>query len=452
MTNHEAVSTERQANRFKAHGCYKVSKIKEQYSDCQDSYDLSTEGSRVAISDGATQSFYSGLWSQILCRQYCSWPNLISQSQWTEWSDVARAQWLEQVNEKLEELKKAGKPSWIECLNGIKLKKDAFATFIGISLEDSYLHGICIGDSCAMLVKLAPMDLDSKGCQEDHSIIRIFPGLWQHSFDSRTTGLSSYNSEINHNPEFFDIPVPADKDDYRILLMTDALAHYVIDMESKGTSIINSLISLGTPEEFAQYIDECRETGLANDDTTLIIVEIADNADSSDHENGQEYIDCPISSTSHDLQVKQELVDAENESSIHHSLQPSVNPLPLALTSSSPKSPENRPTDSDVCREQESSPLSPAHISTDETDLQLQSEKEIANQRIADCQSLLDKTDAKPLNSTLEQSKRPSSQSINLPPVPSKKNEIEHRGSKSNLITIIRRLYDGTKPFFRSKF
>jgi hypothetical protein len=452
MTNPDAVSTERQVNSFKAHGCYKVSKIKEKYSDCQDSYSLNTEMSRVAISDGATQSFYSGLWSQILCSLYCSWPKLISHNQWTEWNDVARAQWIEEVNIKLGELKDSGKPSWIECLNGIKLKKDAFATFIGISLEDSYLHGICIGDSCAMLVKQSPIDPDSEGCQEDHSITRIFPGLWRHSFDSRTTGLSSYNSESNHLPEFFHIPVPVGKEDYRILLMTDALAHYVIDMEHKGMSIISSLMSLSSQEEFAQYIDECRKTGLANDDATLVIVEITDIENSSELEKEQGGIDHTTSSTTHDLQVREELVDAVKETSIRHSLQPSVNPLPLALPSSSLKSLENRSTDSDVHIEHESSPLSQAHISTDAPKHQLQSENEIPDQDIVGYQSPLDKTDAKVLDSKLDNNKRPSSQSINLPPLPGKKKWISQLGSRRTVTKTFRRIYRRIERYLRPQW
>lgn len=450
MTDHEAVSTERQTTKFIAHGCYKVSKIKEQYSDCQDSYDLSTEGTRVAISDGATQSFYSGLWSQILCRQYCSWPNLISQRQWTEWSAFARAQWLEQVNEKLEELKKAGKPSWIECLNGIKLKKDAFATFIGISLEDSYLHGICIGDSCAMLVKLAPMDLDSKGCQEDHSIIRIFPGLWQHSFDSRTTGLSSYNSELNHHPEFFDIPVPAGKEDYRILLMTDALAHYVIDMENKGMSIINSLISLSTPEEFAQYIDKCRETGLANDDATLIIVEIADSAGCSELEKGQGDINCSRSLAIDNMQDEEEFVDAKDVHLASVSLQPSVDPLQLPLLPGSVGADEAKPASTDINTKQEPGTISQSNIAPKESDQELQSTSEIPDQATIGYPNPLDMADAKLVDSTPDKDKKPSPKPLSF--VLGKKNLNDFCSYPNTLNSLLRRAYSKlTRSFLFKK-
>jgi len=449
MSNPEAVSTERQVNTFKAHGCYKVSKIKEKYSDCQDSYSLSTESSRVAISDGATQSFYSGLWSQILCSLYCSWPKLISHSEWTEWNDVARARWIEEVNRKLGELKESGKPSWIECLNGIKIKKDAFATFIGISLDDSYLHGICIGDSCAMLVRITKEDPKKENCCEAPSIIRIFPGLWHHSFDSRTSGLSSYNSDFHHLPEFFDIPVPVEKSDYRILLMTDALAHFVIDMEEKGMSILSSLLSLSTQEEFAQYVDECRKTGLANDDTTLVVVEITDTADSSALGMGQGGIDHLRSLAITDPQVQERFVDAIHQDSVCQ-LQSSVDPLPLALPPSSLDAVEANTIISEIHSKQESYTLSQATISSNESDQELQSENEIPDQSATDFLNPPDKAEARLLDSSLDKDKKPSSRSISLP-FEGKKNRINARQSPSTANNVFWRVFNSIKRFFRSQ-
>jgi hypothetical protein len=449
MINPEAVSTKRQANSFKVHGCYKVSKIKEKYSDCQDSYSLSTESTRVAISDGATQSFYSGLWSQILCDLYCSWPNPISHSQWNEWNEFARAQWIDEVNIKLGELKESGKPSWIECLNGIKLKKDAFATFIGISLDDLYLHGICIGDSCAILVRITKEDPTKEACCEAPSIIRIFPGLWQHSFDSRTTGLSSYNSDFHHLPEFFRIPIPVEKNDYRILLMTDALAHYVIDMEGKGLSILSSLLSLSTQEEFAQYIDISREAGLANDDTTLVVVEISDTADFSALDIGQRDIDRSRSLVIADPQVHERLADAINQDSVCQ-LQPSVDPLPLALPRSSLGAAEVNTFGSEIDSKQESSTLSQANTSSNESDQELQSENEIPDQSAIGFLNPTDKAEVRLLDSPLDKDKKISSRSISLPSL-GKKNRINARRSPSTANNIFRRFCNSMKCFLRSQ-
>jgi hypothetical protein len=458
MINPEAASTERPAYIFKAHGCYKVSKIKESPSDCQDSYSLSTERSRVAISDGATQSFYSGLWSQILCNLYCSWPKLISHSQWNDWNDAARSQWIEEVNNKLEELKEAGKPSWIECLNGIKLKKDAFATFIGISLEGSYLHGICIGDSCAMLVRITKKDPDKEECCESPSVIRILPGLWQHSFDSRTSGLSSYNSDLHHLPEFFGIPVPVDKNNFRILLMTDALAHYVIDMEKRGVSVVNHLLSLSTQEEFARYVDRCRETGLANDDTTLVVIEITDAADSSAFEKVQRDIDCTQLFPVNDLREEEGFVDAIIQDSSHQSPQLPGNLSPLALSPDSVGTAETEPTSSEIYAKEASFALSQGNKTLDESDQILHSDYVINEQTAIDSPSRLDDVEARILDSSSDKGIEPSPRPTTRVLLPGEKAEekktpsVEARRSSSNGINPLRQVYELMKRLLSSQW
>lgn len=438
MDANEFSSTKNARNIFRSHGCFKTPKINEQFSDCQDSYALSTSGSRVAISDGATQSFYSGIWAQTLCDLYCSWPSPISQTQWVEWSSFAQSHWNKQVNEKLDELKKAGRPSWIECLNGLKLKKEAFATFVGITLGDSYLHGICIGDSCAMLVKQTQIDQCNLEYPRGNSIIRIFPGLWQHSFDSRTSGLSSYNSESHHLPEFFDIPIPADKEDYRILLMTDALADYVIKMERKGMSVLSSLLSIGNQDDFARYITESRETGLANDDVTLVIVEIANVDEPLAPIDILKNIEDTISSIADSQQAEEEHVDTSNESSGYQPLQPYLEPLPLALPPGSNRTMENRSPETNIHNRQEASPS--CHNTNDlyEADEELQSMTKISSQTPTHDQSSSYQSNKKAHDTRLDNNIEASSPTIELPDFSGKKNEINLQ-KHPTIIHLVRR-------------
>lgn len=264
---------------FQIGACFRLEKINEGIDSCQDYCDYDPKGLRICISDGATQSFYSGLWSHILCTTYCLWPNAISPQNWFSWHQSAQEVWAKEVHNKLQILKTTGKPSWIECQNGLKLKKEAFATFVGISVDSGYIRGMCIGDSYAMLVRLIPDPHKPDAESRQASIIRLFPGTWQHSFGSQTNGLSSYKQGNPHLPEFFDIPIPDDSESYRILLMTDALAEYTLKMESKGLAFITKLLSLNSEIEFAECISECRINGLANDDTSLLIAKIISQSD-----------------------------------------------------------------------------------------------------------------------------------------------------------------------------
>jgi hypothetical protein len=259
---------------FSVHASYKMSKINENFSDCQDCYGFSTDNLGIAISDGATQSFYSGPWAEILCNSYCSRPKPLTPQCWKDWLSKAQNEWIHHIKQKLGELREAGKPSWIECLNGLEMKKDAFATFIGMHLEGLYIRGIAIGDSCGLLIKHSRIDSTDVAQSDRFTIVRAFPGLWKHSFSNNTIGLPSYPKSTAHAPEFFDVPVPQDGESYLVVLATDALAEYIFKKESEGDSIIFDLLTLKSEEKFFEYVTTARNQGLANDDTTLVVASI----------------------------------------------------------------------------------------------------------------------------------------------------------------------------------
>ena len=62
----------------------------------------------------------------------------------------------------------------------------------------------------------------------------------------------------------------------RLLLMTDALAHWFLVEAEMGRRPWAALARLTTPEQFAAFIDCLRAGGaLRNDDVTLVNVEVA---------------------------------------------------------------------------------------------------------------------------------------------------------------------------------
>ena len=164
--------------------------------------------------------------------------------------------------------------SWIECSNGLSLKKPAYATFLGFSIENDYLKGISIGDSLAFLLKVNNAGDDLSETQIT-SIERIFPGLWSPNFSNRTEGLSSYNTDTEHKPEFFEIPIRASVDSsIWMLMMSDALASYSYEAERKGSSILSDLVQLSSPAQFEQFVNELRANGMGNDDTSLLCIQV----------------------------------------------------------------------------------------------------------------------------------------------------------------------------------
>ena len=181
-------------------------KIDEDLSDCQDSTGADAHNGRFCISDGATQSFFSNLWSQELCKSFCGSVSAVNSSNWREWLEAAQVNWHQLVTDRCASLQLEKKISWIECSNGLSLKKPAYATFTGFTIENDFLKGISIGDSFAFLLKVA----NTGSCLPETQafvIERILPGLWRPDFSNRTEGLSSYNADTAYKPEFFETPI-----------------------------------------------------------------------------------------------------------------------------------------------------------------------------------------------------------------------------------------------------
>jgi hypothetical protein len=243
-------------------------------SDCQDSTGADAHSGRFCISDGATQSFFSNLWSKELCNSFCASASVVNSSNWREWLEAAQVNWHQLVTDRCASLQHEKKVSWIECTNGLSLKKPAYATFLGFSIENDYLKGLSIGDSLAFLLKVKNAGDDLPETQIT-AIERIFPGLWNPNFSNRTEGLSSYYADTEHKPEFFEIPIcPSVGSSIWILMMSDALAKYTYKAERKGSSILSDLVQLSSPAQFEQLVSELRASGMDNDDTSLLCIQV----------------------------------------------------------------------------------------------------------------------------------------------------------------------------------
>lgn len=287
---------------FTIHVNSSLPKINESPVDCQDSTAIDLAKQRFCISDGATQSFYSNLWSKILCEEYCSFTEDINRANWHEWLMLAQQRWLQHVIDKCRSLQAERKASWIECSNGISLKKPAFATFLGFTIKDNYIQGIAVGDSFALdieLINQAKLDLAANAAR----INRIIPSLWNPSFSNLTECLSSYYTESPCHPEFFEIPIKTNKQSSLILMMTDALAAYTLDSEKIGNSILPKLVNITSANDFKILVNELRSNGLANDDTTLLSIEIGKKSVLQDPTEQAQKIDIVSSQETRNLRL-----------------------------------------------------------------------------------------------------------------------------------------------------
>lgn len=76
----------------------------ETISGCQDNFSYNEAKNCFAIADGATQSFYSSIWSKLLVDYFCENPQ-IDKNNWQEWLELIQQKWLEEVRAELEKAK-----------------------------------------------------------------------------------------------------------------------------------------------------------------------------------------------------------------------------------------------------------------------------------------------------------------------------------------------------------
>ena len=214
-------------------------------------------GWRAAVADGATSSFLSGYWAQMLCQGYCeqaegagdTLPDLTPFR--AAWRDYAISQPL---------------PWYMQE----KLKAGAAAAFVGITLSpvEERWRAVAVGDCCLIQLR-------------DKRLLTAFPVERADDFGAIPILL---HTDPAHRGETYTRATggtfqPGDA----FYLMSDALAAWFLREFEQGREPWNWLADLQGDagiREFARRIRSLRETGrLKNDDTTLIHLHYASRKD-----------------------------------------------------------------------------------------------------------------------------------------------------------------------------
>jgi hypothetical protein len=257
-------------------GCRAFRLPRQGYSleECQDALAVDAERGRFAIADGAAESPYAALWAQLLVdafvRQIEPFP------QWASWLPSLQERWRAAIAEPPPTFHYAASAS---STNGQKtadipwylepgLSQGAFATFLGLMIEDNSWYALAVGDSCLFQVR-------------GGELIRTFPILRAAEFSNAPWLVGSRTSpeEVPHKNGLQQYGECQAGD--RIWLMTDALAHWFLTQTEAGRKPWLSLEALtyaGSSDEEAQnaftlWIEGLRATRqLRNDDVTLVAI------------------------------------------------------------------------------------------------------------------------------------------------------------------------------------
>ena len=104
----------------------------------EDQFGLSDDGERCVVCDGASESYNSRLWAQILCRRYLEDPAV-----GPAWIEAAREDYLAASD--------LGSMSWSQSA---AFERGSFSTLLGVESdsESGAIRALAIGDSAALLI------------------------------------------------------------------------------------------------------------------------------------------------------------------------------------------------------------------------------------------------------------------------------------------------------------
>jgi serine/threonine protein phosphatase PrpC len=240
----------------------------ETISGCQDNFSYNEAKNCFAIADGATQSFYSSIWSKLLVDYFCENPQ-IDKNNWQEWLELIQQKWLEEVRAELEKAKSGNNFAWIEIYNGLERSKSATSTFIGLQFIENQAKISIVGDSCLFIF-------------QGNQLIQTYLLKKSTNFNDRPGyfGSRSKNND-DYEPEFLDIELKYKQhsDKLYFVLATDALAEYIFKYTEQQRDILTTLLTINSEQEFENFVKSARHDGtikMKNDDVTLMILEVSD--------------------------------------------------------------------------------------------------------------------------------------------------------------------------------
>ncbi len=197
-----------------------------------------------ALSDGASISYDSELWAQIVCARYVESPCVTP-----EWLGGCIAEFNTHHD-------RASLPWNKEAA----FDRGSFASLLGVTFADAVIRIDAVGDSIAALCDGATR-------------VDTFPYKTHEQFDQEPMLLCT---DAAKNPFFAEGDLsreyvcrwPYDGlQSPRLLCMTDALGHWLLSSEDATAR----LLSVDSEEAFAQFVAAEREAGrLKRDDTTLL--------------------------------------------------------------------------------------------------------------------------------------------------------------------------------------
>jgi hypothetical protein len=225
--------------------------------ECQDAVAGAPDRSRFAVADGASESAEAGLWARLLVEDFVGSP--ARHLAWATWLPPLQARWAAEVAA----LAAGGPLPWyLEE----RAREGAFATFLGVLVEDSVWHALAVGDSCLFQTR-------------GGALLRCFPLQRADEFGSTPWLIGSRppgaEVALKHGQRAEGAWQAGD----RLWLMTDALAQWFLRSAEEGGrpwEMLGQVLAEAEPDAaFSAWVEVARALGqLRNDDVTLAAVSL----------------------------------------------------------------------------------------------------------------------------------------------------------------------------------
>jgi len=237
----------------------------ENSEDCQDEFVINDDTRTYALADGASQSFYAGIWANLLTKRFVS-DSGITEGNWREWLDPVQSEWLELVKERAAAACESKIHTWPEIHNQLTCLTPATSTFLGVQFydNDNYLDVSIIGDSCLFIF-------------QNGNLSHSYPCQSSHEFDDRPAYFASYSKNNDYSPQILHIQLDfSSSESIDIIMATDALSEYIFKCIEQRKNIYSDLQRvINKQEEFSAFVQVARENKeikMKNDDVALIVL------------------------------------------------------------------------------------------------------------------------------------------------------------------------------------
>ncbi|GAP66860.1 hypothetical protein MBSD_n2175 [Mizugakiibacter sediminis] len=225
----------------------------------EDAYAFSVDRQRLALSDGASESYDSRLWARLLAGKFADDPRFDQ-----EWIESAVAAYQAEHD--------FAAMTWSQQL---AFERGCFATLLGVE-HDAVNHRLSlfgVGDSVAVLLV---------GVE----VVRAWPLDHPDRFKERPTLLSTLraHNEFTQAPDFGSLarieldlaPFPEPK----LLCMTDALGEWTLRMASDDPGRLADLLAIRSSEQLTSLVVAERDAKrMRVDDSTLAILKFGAGED-----------------------------------------------------------------------------------------------------------------------------------------------------------------------------